>query len=139
MKRYVRNSPESIARVVAMMMVTDGKLDSREIEILDELHVYEILGMSQAQFMEVVHEYCSDLLASSSRSGHVKLIDQKRIDEIIDCVDNPPARILACSMILNVAHADKHFADTELAVFRHVLERWNLTLEELHEQLRKAA
>ena len=123
MKRYPRNSPQAVARVLAMMMVSDGKLHPREIEVLDELRIFDIVGISQLGFMSVVHDYCSDLLASGNASGRIKLVDDRR------------TRVLACGMLLNIVNADDNISDAELAVLRYVLERWSLPLDALEREL----
>jgi len=135
MKHYPRNSPQAVARVLAMMMVTDGKLDPREIEILEELNVYEIVGISRLEFMCVVHDYCSDLLASGNAGGRIKLVDKARIDTVIGPVDDRRTRVLACGMMLNIVNADERISETELAVLRYILDNWCLPLEALEREL----
>lgn len=135
MKRYPRNSPQAIARVLAMTMVTDGKLDPREIEIIEKLNIYEILGISRLGFMSVVHDYCGDLLASGDAGGRIRLVDKARIDKVISLVDDRRSRVLACGMMLNIVNADEHISDTELAVLRYILESWCLPLDTLEREL----
>lgn len=135
MKRYPRNSPQAMARVLAMMMVTDGKLDPREIEILEQLNIYEIVGISRVGFMSVVHDYCSDLLAAGNTEGRIRLVDKARIDEVIGLVDDRRARVLACGIMLNIVNADDRISDTELAVLRYILDSWCLPLDSLEREL----
>jgi uncharacterized tellurite resistance protein B-like protein len=135
MKAYGRNSPEAIARVLAMMMITDARLDDREIEIMDELRIFDIVGISRSGFSQVVKDYCDELLASGSKDGRVKLVDKARIDDVIAAVDDPQKRVQTAGMILNIANADGNIHETELAVFRYVLERWGMTLESLERDL----
>lgn len=135
MKRYPRNSPQAVARVLAMMMVSDGKLHPREIEVLDELRIYEILGISQLGFMSVVHDFCSDLLASGNGSGRIRLVDKARIEEVIGLVDDRRTRVLTCGMLLNIVNADDNMSDPELAVLRYVLDCWSLPLDALEREL----
>ncbi|HEX9181500.1 MAG TPA: hypothetical protein VF859_13965 [Burkholderiales bacterium] len=135
MKRYPRNSPQAIARVLAMMMVTDGKLDPREIEVLEQLNIYEIVGISRVGFMGVVHDYCSDLLASGNAEGRIRLVDKARIDEVVGLVDDRRSRVLVCGMLLNIVNADDRISDTELAVLRYILDSWCLPLDALEREL----
>ncbi len=137
MNNYASNSPEAISRVLAMMMITDAKLDERELEVLDELNIYELVGISRDGFAQVVQEYCEDLLQSSNPQERVRLVDKDRIDRIIDCVDDRHKRIYTCGMLLNVANADGQISDSEMAVFTYILERWGLSLEELEAEFTK--
>lgn len=135
MKQYVANSPEAVSRILAMMMITDARLDDREIEILDELRILDIVGISRGDFSQVVQDYCSELMESGAGSGRIRLVDKARIDAAIALVDDPKKRVETCGMILNIANADGKIHDAELAVFRYILERWGMTLESLEREL----
>lgn len=137
MHRYPHNSPEAVARVLAMMMVTDGKLHPDEIQVLDRLRIYEIIGISRLGFMKVVHDYCSDLLDSAGGNGRIRLVDKARIEEVIGLVNDRHLRVLTCGMLLNVINADDHLSEPELAVLRYILDRWGLPLESLERELLK--
>jgi hypothetical protein len=135
MKAYAKNSPEAISRVLAMMMITDAKLDDREIEILDQLRIFDIVGISRSAFSQVVQDYCGELLRSGLRDGKIRLVDKDRIDAVVDLVDDPKRRAETCGMILNIANADGDIHEAELAVFRYILERWGMTLDSLERDL----
>jgi uncharacterized tellurite resistance protein B-like protein len=138
MKAYSKNSPEAISRILAMMMITDAKLDDREIEILDKLRAFEIIGISRGEFSRVVQDYCAELMTSGNKDGRIRLVDKVRIDEIIGLVDDRQKRVRTAGLILNIANADGKLHDTELAVFGYILERWGMTLESLDTELTKA-
>jgi uncharacterized tellurite resistance protein B-like protein len=138
MKAYAKNSPEALARVLAMIMITDARLDDREIEILDELRIFDIIGLSRGQFSQVVQDYCVELMQTCDEDGRIRLIDPERINEIVDLIDDPQQRLNACGMILNIANADGRLDDSELAVFRHILDRWGMTLESLERDLTRS-
>lgn len=135
MKRYEQNSPEAVARILAMMMITDAKLDDSEIDVLDELQAFDIIGISRSDFSRVVQDYCTELMAQGNADGRIRLVDRERIDRIIAEVDDHPRRVETCGMILNIANADGTLHDTELAVFGYILERWGMTLESLQSEL----
>jgi hypothetical protein len=135
MKDYPRNSPEAVARVVAMMMITDSSLDDRELGIMEELRIYDIIGISRSGFSQVVQDYCTDLIGTSGKNGHIRLIDKDRIDRIVDLIDDKKTRVQTCGMLLNIAKADGRLHETELAVFKYILDRWGFTLQSLEREL----
>jgi uncharacterized tellurite resistance protein B-like protein len=135
MKVYPKNSPEAISRILAMMMITDAKLDDREIAILDELRAFEIIGISRAGFSQIVQDYCAELMAAGGKDGRIRLVDKERIDEIVAPVDDRQKRLHTAGLILNIAKADGKLHDTELTVFKCVLERWGMTLGSLEAEL----
>lgn len=131
MKDYPKNSPQAMARAVIMMMVADTRIRDREIEALKRIGAFELLGMTEQAFADVLRDYFGDLQQHRVDDDRIALIDRERIDQVVDCIDDPALRRAACQIMLIVAKADGKVSAGESAVFRYVLERWNMTLDEL--------
>ncbi|MBE9609839.1 hypothetical protein [Chitinilyticum piscinae] len=131
MKKYPFNSPEAMARLLVMQMICDGNFDPEEIDRIEHLHVYEMLGISRKGFIQVLQDYCNDLSDEADEDGQIHLIDKNRIDDLLDTVDEPRKRLLIAALALDISKADKVIREAELLVFRRMLERWHLTLEDL--------
>jgi hypothetical protein len=131
MKKYAANSPESMARLLIVMMMSDGNLDPREIDSLEKLHIYEALDISRTHFIEVLHTYCNDLSDEADEDGRIRLIDRTRIDHLLDDVTDPQKQLLVATAALDLAKADKSITENELAVFAHMMDRWHLTLADI--------
>jgi uncharacterized tellurite resistance protein B-like protein len=130
MRSYAQNSPEAMARVVAMMIVTDAHIDDREIAVLDRADAYEALGISRENFMRVARDYCGDLVAEAHDLGETLLIDPDRVDTVIDCVDMVECRTAVARLLLIVMAADNKQERGELALLNHIFDRWHLTHDE---------
>jgi len=131
MKTYLKDSPQAMARVLAMTMIADAKLDDRELEIMDRLHLYDVLGLTKAEFSRVVKEYCEEVVATGSPQGKVDLLDRARIDAIADHVQEPARRMDVAQMMLNIVKADGALHQAELALLRYIMARWNLSFDEI--------
>jgi uncharacterized tellurite resistance protein B-like protein len=127
MKTYVQNSPEAMARVVAMMIVTDAHIDDREIALLDRLDAYTMLGLTRGEFMAVSRDYCSELVAEAEEFGTSALLDPDRADHVISCVDVASRRLTVAKLLLGVIAADSQQRESELVLFDHILDRWGIT------------
>lgn len=127
MKSYIPNSPEAMARLVAMMIVTDAHVDNREIAVLDTLKAYDALGLSREDFMRVSRDYCSQLVEEAEEFGDVPLLDPNRADAVIDLVDVKEKRLIVAKLLLAVLNADMDHDDFELILFEHILDRWSLS------------
>ena len=134
MRTYPRNSPEAMARIIALILLADGDLDDGEVEMLDDLGVYDRLGVSRKTFIRVVQEYFEDLLHDDT-GDRIRLLDAKRLDVVLDGVDDEKKRIDLAAMMLSLISADGDMNDAELATLRHVLVHWGLTLEEIEANL----
>jgi hypothetical protein len=132
MKHYAENSSEAMARVLAMTMIADAKLDDRELDIMESLALYDMLGLGRGAFAEVVQQFCDDLVADGGApGGKVDLMDRARIDAVLAPVTDPAKRRVTAQMVVNIAKADGALHDNELALFGQVLTRWGLTVDAL--------
>jgi len=114
-----------------MTMIADAKLDDQELEIMDRLHLYDVLGLTKAEFSRVVKEYCEEVVATGSPQGKVDLLDRARIDAIADHVQEPARRMDVAQMMLNIVKADGALPPAELALLRYIMARWNLSFDEI--------
>ncbi|MDR3410387.1 MAG: hypothetical protein P4L87_05515 [Formivibrio sp.] len=133
MKKYPYNSPQAMARILIMQMIGDGNFDPSEIDELEHLHVYDLLGITRKDFIQVLQAYCNDLSDEADEEGTIHLIDKQRIDDLLETVDEPKKRKVVAALAMNIAKADHDFSEVEMAIFAHILQRWHLTLESLHE------
>lgn len=138
MKDYTPNSPEAMARILAMMIVTDAHIDDREIAILDRLDAYAILGLSRNEFMRVAQDYCTQLVKEAEEHGETPLLDADRADAIIDCVDVPSRRLIVARLLLAVLAADQQQRESELVLYGHILDRWNISRDEVAKTMEMA-
>ncbi len=128
---YPENSPEAILRVITLFVLCDGDVAEGEMEILDRLGVLDTLGADCDLFARVFDAYCDDLIAHAGTSRYVALADTDWVDRVLAGVTDPERRRYLAQALLLVARSDGHFADTELTVYRQLLDRWGLDLDHL--------
>jgi tellurite resistance protein len=120
-----------MARFIAMFMITDGKMDTRELDSLDKFLAYDLLGLSRKQFTQVLVDYCDDISDEAEQDGTIHLIDKPRIDTLLEEVTDPNKRILTCALAMNVAKSDGDISEPEIAVLRYVMKEWDVTLDDI--------
>ena len=134
MKNYPMNSPEAIARILAMFMITDGEMATREIESMESLNVYEIIGLSRKRFIEVLAKYCDDISDDAENDGTIHLLSTQRVNEVLDVVTDRSKRLLCCAIALDICKADSAISDPEMLLLRHMMQHWQLSLEDLENE-----
>ena len=67
MRVYLRNSPQALARLVAMVVVADGRLHDLELKWLDQRGIYDALGINAAGFGEVLLDLCRDVVLEAEQ------------------------------------------------------------------------
>ncbi len=128
---YPENSNEAMLRVLALFIISDGEVADAEIEILDKLGILKSFGADPEQLASVIDTYCDDLIAHAGTSRYVGVADPDWVDAVLGGVtENDRRRLLAVSLLL-VARSDGYFADAELAVYRRMLDRWELEIDSL--------
>jgi len=134
LRNYAKNSPEAMARIIAMIMLSDADLGDAEVEMMGRLEVYDRIGVNRGTFIRVVKEYFDDLLKEDT-GARIRLIDARRLDEVLDCVDDAQKQTDLAAMMLSLISADGSMNDAELATLRHVLRHWGLSLEQIEANL----
>lgn len=125
MRSYPRNSPEAAARIVALVLISDGHVCRSEIEALQKLQVEQELGLAQGAFAQVVQTLCEDLLMGAYGSGSMMCsVDGGTLDSLLAEVDDPDLQARVLRLARAAADADRHLADAEALVVSAARQHW---------------
>lgn len=126
MRSYPRNSPEAAARIVALVLISDGHVCRSEIEALQHLRVEQELGLVQGSFARVVQTLCEDLLMGAYGSGSaICSVDEPTLASLLAEVDEPGLQSKVLRLARAAAEADRHLADAEALVLDATRRHWN--------------
>ncbi|RQO75925.1 hypothetical protein DBR44_07195 [Aquitalea sp. FJL05] len=134
MRPYPNNSPQAIARLLAMFMITDGNMDPRELDLLENVNVYDLIGLPRKQFAQVLVDYCDDISDEAEQDGTIHLLDTDRIEFMLAEVTDHNKRILTCVLAMDISKSDGTISDPEIVLLRHMMKEWNISLEDLERQ-----
>jgi hypothetical protein len=126
MRHYRIDSPQAVARIVAAAIVTDTRIDAREIALLDRLDAWDRIGLTRSEFMRVARDYCADLGQMAEQRGAVELLDRERLDALCGDLTDRRLQLLALRLIVAMVPADGDVHPSELALVRHLSARWKL-------------
>ena len=125
MRSYPRNSPEAAARIVALVLISDGHVCSSEIEALHHLQVEPELGLAPGSFAQVVHTLCDDLLMGAYGNGSMMCsVDEDTLASLLAEVDDPALQAKVLRLAGAAAEADRHLADAEALVVAAARQHW---------------
>ena len=132
MRTYPRNSPEASARILALAMLADGHLCKSELDVIEQHRAHEQLGLSRAQWHEVLHGFCEDLLTSAHLTwAEVCRIDPGTLSALLAEIDDPQRRRTLMQLCVQVAEADRHMADGEATLLVEAFRQWGLDRDTL--------
>ena len=130
MKSYPINSPEAQARILTLCLIADSDIDPSELDELNLSLVYEALNISPQGFMEVFRTYLEDI-ASEAGQGRINLLDPERINTMLAEVSGRSERINTLATALRICKSDHALNDAEIALFRHIMNEWQIDLTDL--------
>lgn len=127
MRSYPRNSPEAAARIVALVLISDGHVCSSEFEVLRQLDAARRLGLAPDALPGLVHTLCEDLLAGAGSGALMEGIDPDTLASLMREIDDPQLQQQVLQLALAAARADSHLADAEALVLGAAAHHWKLT------------
>jgi hypothetical protein len=127
MRSYPRNSPEAAARIVALVLISDGHVSRAEVEALQRLGVEPRLGLAPGAFAQVMHTLCEDLLMGAYAGGSLMCsVDEATLASFLAEVDDPTVQAQVLRLAAAAAEADTHLADAEALVVAAARRQWRL-------------
>ena len=135
MRSYPLNSPQAAARIVALALLADGRLDTEEILMLDYLNAHEQLGLSVNQLDAVVEAFRQDLDVGHA-PGWLEdgLVDPRTMAGLMAEIDDPAMQRQVLRLCISVAEADGLVGESESLVLGATVEHWGLQREMLRQQ-----
>jgi uncharacterized tellurite resistance protein B-like protein len=132
MRHYPANSPEALARVVAIAMMADGAIDSSELKSLERHDIINRIGLDHDRFDQVFYEYYQDLLSCAHRlpSGQFEL-DSVNIGLLLDEIRDPLLQKKALRAMLDIVNADRRLTGSEAGLIAQALKHWVIDLYEV--------
>ena len=125
LRAYPRNSAQAAARIVALALIANGRIQAVETAALGALRAPERLGLTQPQWHSVIQDLCADLLGPA-RCGDEGCISSELLDSMLDELDDDTTRRLVLRFCSAVVHADRQVDDGESFVLLAAIERWGL-------------
>ena len=130
MRSYATNSPEALARLIAMAILADGRLDNREIDWVKQHDTASMLGVDADTLVQVLLDCCRDVI-SEAEQERVFLLEDARLSRLADDITDVVLRKVALSAMLIIAKADGNVSEGEQTLLRFLMQRWNIPLDDL--------
>ena len=127
MRSYPHNSPEAAARIVALVLISDGHVCSSEFNILNQLGAERELGLEPRLLPHIVHTLCEELLLGGYETGSLMSnVDDSALASLMAEISDPVLQRTVLRLSLAAARADGHLADGEAIVLEAVRRHWQL-------------
>lgn len=125
MRSYSRNSPEAAARIVALVLISDGHVCRSEYEALNQLSGLRDMGLDPQDMPGIVQTLCEDLLMDGFDGRSILThMGDSLMGSLTGEVDDVRLQGQVLRIAASVAHADNHLSDGETAMLDAVMRHW---------------
>lgn len=127
MRSYPRNSPEAAARIVALVLISDGRACRSEFDILKELGAEHELGLEPQLLPHIAYTLCEELLAGGHETDSLMgKVDSSALASLMAEISDQALQRKVLRLSLAAARADGHLADGETLVIEAARHHWKL-------------
>ncbi|MDQ7991014.1 MAG: hypothetical protein REI09_15410, partial [Candidatus Dactylopiibacterium sp.] len=126
MRSYPIDSPEAIARLLALAVTVDGVPSEAELDMLEARGALQYLGMSRDAFSDVIDALCSDLREALPGATQIaySLLRPEVLHALLDEVRAPELQRDLTALFIEIFSADQRYPQAESAFLRTVLAHW---------------
>lgn len=125
--RELASESEARARVLALMVAANGRVDPRELQALEDLGAFDRIGVPRARFEAIAQQCLREVGAGLSECSWLRARDQAYIDRLLDGITGAQERLLLCRLAAAALTADGQVSADERLVYHHVLARWRIS------------
>jgi len=129
LRGYPVDSPRAKARLIALALLADGKLDAEELDGLRRRGAFRELGIAQENFYEVLYDFCSDVTRVPAGTGNY-LMSAELLEGLFAEVQNPAQRQILLHLIFDVIRSDGLLAVGEARLYWNAIDAWQLRIED---------
>jgi hypothetical protein len=122
---------EAPARVLALLVAANGRIDEQELSVLDGLDAFERLGVSRQRFVAMVQECIDDIGAGLCERSWLRTTDLMYVNRVLDAVGDEPLRLLVCRLCAAAITADGRISSDERMIYNHTLARWHIRQDQV--------
>ncbi|GKT16894.1 TerB family tellurite resistance protein [Acidovorax sp. SUPP2522] len=127
MRSYPTNSPEAAARIVGLLLISDGHVSRSETDALQRLDIERELGLAPGDFAQVLHALCEDLLMGArERRLLTGNLDEAALAALMAEVTEPELQQRVLHFACAAATADHHVAAAEAWIMEAALKHWRM-------------
>jgi hypothetical protein len=127
---------QAAAKVVAMVVAANGRIDDRELRLLEELDAFNRLGVSRREFVDLAQSCLDDVGVDLSERSWLSLDDSIYLLRLLDAVEGPQRRLLVCRLAAAAITADGRVTASQRHVYGFTLARWAISQEEVAQAIR---
>lgn len=127
MRSYRRNSPESAARIVSMVLLADCHVSRDEMDALKRHDIPHRLDLSHPHFMLVTQQLCDDLRTHAEMPWQgAQALPTSGWHAMLDEIDDTGLRLILLDLCATLVESDHHIDPGEQTLVHSMADHWHL-------------
>lgn len=127
MRSYRRNSPESAARIVSMVLLADCHVSRDEMDALKRHDIPHRLDLSHPHFMLVTQQLCDDLRTHAEMPWQgAQALPTSGWHAMLDEIDDTGLRLILLDLCATLVESDHHIDLGEQTLVHSMADHWHL-------------
>lgn len=127
MRTYAPNSPRAAARIMALVLLSDGHLSQQELDVLQQIDAAGQLGLPYSELQEVIRDFCNDLTCAVHQNwSHACQVDGATLGALAADLSDAQLRRRVLRLCMVAIDADGYFAHGEAHALRTLAQHWGL-------------
>lgn len=127
---YARDTLSAQARLVALSLLADGRIDSSEVELLGGQQGLGRLPLSKAEFFQVLNDFCADVSRMPATGGSYN-VSPTYVEELLGKVTDPSLRRKTLNLMFDLIRSDGKLDPSEDTLLWNALDSWGLRVSHL--------
>lgn len=126
LRSYPANSAHAAARIVALALISNGRIKSVEAATLGAADAHALLGIDRQEWYAVLRHLRLDLLHVDRSHGFS--ISQPALERLLDDISDRELQRTVAALSVAVIHADRRLAPGEQAFLEALQRRWDMAV-----------
>lgn len=136
MQAHPFQAKAAAARVLALLVSANGRVDDAELARLENLQAFDRLGVGRDAFVQMARRCLDEIGAGLCERSWLRTSDMLYVDARLDAVPDPATRLLVCRLCAAAIAADGQVSDDERLIYGHMLARWRIHPDMVAQALR---
>lgn len=124
LRAYPANSPRAKARLLVLALLADGRLDEREMAMLNRQNAFADLGITRENFTQVLNDFCSDVAQLLPAGSGAFELSAKAVAGLLGEISDRDAREKLLRLVFLVISSDGRLSDAEKGLLRSAIDHW---------------
>lgn len=129
MRHYQTDSPDAVARLIALALLADGAVSPSELQLIKQHDIIQRIGNSPERFNQIVQEFFADIQEHMPQELSEPFeIDAETLGQLLGEIRQPALQETVLRTMLDIVDADQRVHGGEAVLLTQAIQTWAIDL-----------